>query len=140
MKALVTRILKFAVVSGMGLALDFAIFFVLVASGFAPASANAVSGACAVTFVYVASVRRIFSYHGRFLLGLFLAYLAYQAVGVTAASLAVGYLSAQHVSPGIAKLLILPFTFSANYLFMSLLTRRGRMAATAAEPSGHAPL
>ncbi len=79
-----------------------------------------------MTFVYFASVRRIFSYGGRFLFGLFLAYLAYQAVGVTAASLAVAALSAELVSPAISKLLILPITFSANYLFMSLLTRRGR--------------
>lgn len=120
------RVWKFAVVSGTGLGLDFAVFLALIWLGVSPFTANGVSGTCAVTFVYFASVRRIFSYGGRFLFGLFLAYLTYQAIGVTAASLAVAFLSANSVSPPVSKLLILPVTFSANYLFMSLLTRRGR--------------
>jgi putative flippase GtrA len=125
------QILKFALVSGIGLGIDFVIFLLLMAGGFAPFTANIVSGACAVTFVYFASVRKIFSYAGRFLLGLFLAYLAYQAAGVTLASLAVGYL-ATLTSPVLAKILILPVTFGANYLFMLLLTRSGRNPPAAA--------
>ncbi|MBW3654549.1 MAG: GtrA family protein [Gemmatimonadetes bacterium] len=120
------RVVRFAVVSGTGLVLDFAVFLALTGAGFSAFTANAVSGTCAVTFVYFASVRRIFSYAGRFLVRLFAAYLVYQAVGVTAASLAVAFLSAHLVAPVVAKLLILPVTFSCNYLFMSLLTRRGR--------------
>ncbi len=123
------RVMKFAVVSGTGLALDFAVFLALTGIAFSSFAANAVSGTCAVTFVYFASVRSIFSYGGRFLLGLFVAYLAYQAIGVTAASLAVAFLSANLVAPVVAKLLILPVTFSCNYLFMSLLTRRRREQA-----------
>lgn len=119
------KMIRFAVVSGTGLALDFVVFLSLIWFGVGSFTANAISGTCAVTFVYFASVRRIFSYGGRFLFGLFLAYLAYQAVGVTAASLAVAALSANLFPPPISKLLILPVTFSANYLFMSLLTRRG---------------
>ncbi|MDP9412823.1 MAG: GtrA family protein [Pseudomonadota bacterium] len=120
------RVASFAVVSGTGLALDFALFLALIGTGSPAFAANAVSGTCAVTFVYFASVRRIFSYAGRFLVGLFLAYLLYQALGVTAASLAVAFLSANFAPPAVSKLIILPVTFSANYLFMSLLTRRGR--------------
>lgn len=111
--------------SGLGLAMDFAVFFALIWAGLSPFGANAVSGACAVTFVYFASVRRIFSYRGRFLLGLFAAYLIYQVCGVTVASLLVQFLAANYVSAGLAKILILPLTFTANYLFMSLLTRKG---------------
>ncbi len=125
------QILKFAFVSGIGLGIDFVIFLLLMVAGASPFTANLVSGACAVTFVYFASVRRIFSYAGRFLIGLFCAYLAYQAAGVTAASLAVEYLSAW-TSPVLAKLLILPVTFGANYLFMLLLTRTARNPAAAA--------
>lgn len=113
-------------VSGTGLALDFAVFLTLIWIGLSPFPANAMSGTSAVTFVYFASVRRIFSYAGRFLVGLFLAYLLYQALGVTAASLAVAFLSANFAPPAVSKLIILPVTFTANYLFMSLLTRRGR--------------
>jgi putative flippase GtrA len=119
------RIVGFAAVSGVGLAVDFAVFFLLIQAGLSPFGANAVSGACAVTFVYFASVRRIFSYRGHFLLGLFAAYLVYQVCGVTAASLLVQFLAEGFVSAGLAKILILPLTFTSNYLFMSLLTRKG---------------
>lgn len=122
----ITKIAKFAVVSGTGLGLDFGVFLTLIWIGLSPFSANVISGACAVTFVYFASVRRIFSYAGRFLLGLFFAYLLYQAIGVTAASVAVAFLSEHLARPAVSKLLILPLTFSANYLFMSFLTRHGR--------------
>ncbi|CAN5181968.1 hypothetical protein BH24GEM2_BH24GEM2_18460 [soil metagenome] len=55
------RVMKFAVVSGTGLALDFAVFLALTGAAFSSFAANAVSGTCAVTYVYFASVRRIFS-------------------------------------------------------------------------------
>ena len=119
----------FAVVSGGGLALDLSIFLLMVHLGFTPVSANFLSATIAVTFVYFASVSRIFSYQGRFLMGLFLAYLAYQAAAVPAASLAVGYLAVKWMSPPLAKLAVLPLTFSANYMFMAFLTHRRRAAA-----------
>lgn len=117
------RLLRFAFVSGIGLALDFALFLTLSAGGTPPFAANAAAGAGAVTFVYFASVRRIFSYQGGFLFGLFAAYCAYHAAGIAAASWAVTALAGQGVALLLAKLLILPVTFSANYLFMTFLTR-----------------
>jgi putative flippase GtrA len=129
------KILQFGIVSGVGLAIDFAIFFLLIAVGLSPFEANAASGSCAVTFVYFASVRRIFTYKGDFLLGLFFAYLLFQAAGVTAASLVVGALAEHQVNPALAKILILPVTFSANYLFMSFLTRKGKAGKFAACPN-----
>lgn len=125
------RVGRFAAVSGIGLALDFALFLTLVGLGIVPFAANAFSGACAVTFVYFASVRRVFSYRGSFLLHLFVAYLVYQVCGVAAASLAVAYLAEEWVSPGLAKILILPVTFTCNYLFMALLTRKAKPASGA---------
>jgi hypothetical protein len=119
-------IFKFAVVSAAGLALDFGIFIGLLAVDFLPFAANSVSATCAVSFVYFASVRRIFRYRGRFLFGLFLAYVAYQAIAVAAASLGVAWLAAYVAAP-VAKVLILPLTFGANYAFMSVLTGRARM-------------
>ena len=117
------RLALFATVSGAGLAIDFLLFLALLATGSTPGQANLLSGTAAVTFVYFASARRIFSYRGRFLLGLFGAYLVYQAAGVSLASWAVAALAAL-LPPLLAKLLILPVTFPANYLFMSLLTAR----------------
>ena len=119
-------ILLFALVSGAGLAADILIFLVLVESGVSVLAANAVSATCAVTWVYFASVKRIFSYRGTFLLGLFFAYLIYQAAAVAAASGLVGLLAASFMPPLAAKLAIVPVTFGANYLFMAWLTRRGR--------------
>lgn len=122
----IIKIAKFAVVSGTGLVIDFAVFLALIALGLSSFRANLLSATCAVTFVYFASVRRIFSYGGSFLFGLFFAYLAYQAIGVTAASLAVSYLAQHFLLPVAAKLVILPVTFGANYIFMAVLTSRGR--------------
>ncbi len=118
------RLALFAAASGTGLGVDFLLFLSLLAGGAGPGWANLLSGTAAVSFVYFASVRRIFSYRGRFLLGLFAAYLAYQAAGVSLASWAVAALSALPMPPILAKLAILPVTFPANYLFMSLLTAR----------------
>ena len=124
LRAHLERLALFAAASGAGLAIDFLLFLALLAGGATPGYANLLSGTAAVSFVYFASVRRIFSYQGRFLLGLFAGYLAYQAAGVSLASWAVASLVAFQVPPLLAKLLILPVTFPANYAFMSLLTQR----------------
>lgn len=97
----------------------------LLVVGALPFSANLISATCAVSFVYFASVRRIFRYRGRFLFGLFLAYVGYQAIAVAAASLGVAWLAA-YVAPPLAKILILPLTFGANYAFMAMLTGSAR--------------
>lgn len=118
------RLALFAAASGTALAIDFLLFLAFLAGGTTAGYANLLSGTAAVSFVYFASVRRIFAYRGRFLLGLFVAYLAYQSAGVGLASWAVASLAAAQVPPLLAKLMILPVTFPANYAFMSLLTAR----------------
>jgi putative flippase GtrA len=110
------------VLSGGGLAIDTLLFIALLPQ-LGPFLANLISAALAVTFVYFASVRRIFEYQGKFMLALFLLYLAYQAVGVTASSAAVAWLSTI-VPPVPAKIIIIPVTFAMNFLFMTWLTRR----------------
>lgn len=117
------RVLAFAAVSGVGLALDFALFLTFVELGVRAGPANFISAAIAVSFVYFVSVRRLFDYRGKFLLRLFLAYLLFQLVAVATASWAVDWIVTLQISPAVAKLLILPLTFSANYLFMSWITR-----------------
>lgn len=124
LRAHLRRLALFAAASGAGLAIDFLLFLAFLAGGTTPGYANLLSGTAAVSFVYFTSVRRIFSYRGRFLLGLFVAYLAYQSAGVGLASWAVTSLAALQVPPLLAKLMILPVTFPANYVFMSLLTAR----------------
>lgn len=118
------RVFRFGIVSAIGLGLDMLTFLGLVGIGFAPFQANMVSSIAGVTFVYFASVRRIFSYEGRFHLTMFCAYLTYQACGIAAGSGLVGLLAASGLLPVFAKMAILPITFSANYLFMGWLTSR----------------
>ncbi len=119
-----TRLVAFGGVSALGLAVDFCLFALLLSTDTTPMVANMVGAGVAVSLVYALSVRRIFHYHGRFLLGLFLAYLAWQVMAVFAASWAVAALAASDVPPMMAKLMILPATFGANYLMMHLLTTR----------------
>lgn len=115
---------RFGLVSLIGWGGDFALFAALTAAGFDPLPANLVSAGAAVTFVYFASVRRIFRYRGDFLYAKWIAYLAYQGVAVLIASAAIATLAAASGhAPILAKLAITPFTFVANYLFMKLLTR-----------------
>lgn len=120
---LMTKVLGFAKVSGTGLALDVGVFVLLVGLGWSPGCANFVSATIAVTFVYFIATRLVFQYQGAFLMPLFLAYLAYQNVAVVVASWAVGKIAALGIVPVVAKTLILPFTFTTNYLFLDFLTR-----------------
>ena len=129
-----TRILKFAGVSGAGLCLDYAVYSLLCAGGVGAGWANLVSASLGVTFVFIVSARRIFAGSDRFLLGLFALYAGYQVLAVSAASWLVG--EATHVLDGrylIGKTLVLPLSFTANYLFMSWLfgARRRSEPATA---------
>ncbi|WP_188053205.1 hypothetical protein [Sphingosinithalassobacter sp. CS137] len=115
------RIFRFGAVSGLGLLLDTIAFLVLHYFGLPPAAANFLSAGLAVTFVFFASVKRIFIYEGHFVFRLLAAYVAYQFLAIAAASAAVGFLAT--IFPSLlAKLLILPATFAANFAFMSFLT------------------
>ena len=116
------RVFRFGIVSGLGLCLDLLTFLGLVGYGFSPFQANLVSSVAGVTFVYFVSVRRVFSYEGRFHLAMFAAYLTYQMCGIFAGSWLVGLRSALGLLPIAAKMAILPITFCANYLFMGWLT------------------
>jgi putative flippase GtrA len=128
-----TRIVKFAGVSGAGLCLDYAVYSLLCASGVDAGWANLVSASLGVTFVFVVSARRIFAGSDRFLLGLFGIYAGYQVLAVSAASWLVG--EATHLLDGrylIGKTLVLPLSFTANYLFMSWLFGARRRSEPAA--------
>lgn len=111
----------FALVSGTGLAIDFALFAALTAGTAPPFAANLASAGCAVAFVYFASVRRVFRDGPR--AASFAAYLVYQAAAIALASLAVAALSRVLPAPLLAKIAVLPATFAANFLFMRALTR-----------------
>jgi len=118
------RLLHFGFISALGLTLDVLLFLILIEISFSPGVANFVSASTAVTFVFFASVWRVFYYRGQFVLGLLVAYWCYQAIAVFLASWAVSALSVHLLVPLAAKFAILPVTFLANYIFMSHLTGR----------------
>lgn len=116
------RALRFGVVSALGLALDFSLFLTLIRLGVSPFAANLASSAIALTFVYCASVRRVFRYEGRFIAALFIAYLVYHVCGTLLISLFISEVVHRGVAPALVKIGIIPATFGANYLFMHWLT------------------
>jgi putative flippase GtrA len=124
------RILQFAAVSGTGLVLDYTVYTLLCLGGMAAGWANLISATCGVTFVFFASARRIFFAEHRNLSRQFGVYLLYQALAVSAASLAVG--AATDAFGGrylLGKTVILPLSFTANYLFMGWLLSNDRNEA-----------
>jgi putative flippase GtrA len=128
------RLFHFACVSGAGLALDLFLFLALLSFQSPPYAANIASSCAAVTFVYFASVRRVFRYDGRFHVRMFAAYVAYQACGIAAGSWAVQSFVLAGVPGAAAKLAIVPATFTANYVFMWGLTANPQRWSARARP------
>jgi putative flippase GtrA len=123
------RIVKFAGASGAGLCLDYVVYTLLCSGGLDAGVANLVSAACGVTFVFAVSARHVFEGGEGFMLRLFAAYALYQVIAITLASGAVHEATALFGGAYlIGKTVILPFSFTANYLFMSwLFAARGRL-------------
>jgi len=119
-------LLKFGLISGLGWLLDFSIFVALGAAGFLPGVANGIAATVAVTFVYFSSLRPIFKYEGHYMMRKLMAYWLYQLVAVTLASLTVNFLATAGMHSIVAKIVVTPFTFLANYLFMKWLAEVGR--------------
>ncbi len=120
-----TRVVRFGGVSGTGLALDYTLYTLLHLAGLPATGANILSATAAVSFVYVASLRRVFAHLPTPPRSTFARYLAYQAIAVPTASIAVGTLeSALGGRFLLAKTLVVPFSFAANYLFMHWLLHR----------------
>jgi len=132
------RIVGFAGVSGAGLCLDYGIYTLLCGQGVDAGWANLVSAAAGVTFVFLVSVRHVFESGDHFLGRLFVVYAAYQVVAVGVASYGVDAMTA--LLDGrylLGKTAVVPFSFVANYVFMSwLLGARGRSGPAAVWPSG----
>lgn len=116
-------IFRFAVVSGLGWLIDFSIFALLNSLGFSVWLANIVGATTAVLFVFFASVRKIFQYNGHYILWKLLNYIVYQIIAIICASLLIDFIALQFgMLPIIAKIIVTPLTFYANFQFMSFLT------------------
>lgn len=115
----------FGIVSGCGLALDCGLFAGLVHGlGCSPGWSNLLSAGTAVTLVFIVSVRRIFADRRSALLLRCLIYGLCQGVLVTAASAAVAWVAGHGWFPIVAKIAVLPLTFSCNFVLMKVLAGR----------------
>jgi putative flippase GtrA len=140
---LMRRLIRFAGASGGGLVIDYGIYTALCTIGLPAGVANLISAACGVTFVFIVSVHHVFEARDHFQWKLFVPYAVYQVVAVGLASLAVDLLTDAFDGKFLlGKTCVLPFTFTANYLFMAWLLRERKReglddedpAAAAAEP------
>jgi putative flippase GtrA len=122
------KVLRFAVYSAVGLALDVALFVFLVSLGVRAGYANALSSAMGVTFVFMTSTRYVFNGSHGSLLRRLLAYVSYHATAVVLASWEVDAIVLVGALPVVAKALVLPVTFACNYAFLDFLTRVSTMA------------
>lgn len=116
-------IVRFGLVSGIGWLIDFCLFVSLGWLGAPVWASNMVGASVAVLFVFFASVRHVFEYEGGYLIGKLIAYIAYQAIAILAASLLIDVLTRWFgLTPVLAKILVTPLAFYANFLFMSRIT------------------
>ncbi|MEO7384070.1 MAG: GtrA family protein [Novosphingobium sp.] len=142
------RLLGFALISGIGWILDFAIFTGLVAAGTSVFIANMISAITAVLFVFFASRQRLFEDATRPLGQAITLYVLYNVVAVTVASLLIqivgrllihgidllahqdrdigadGLRLANAVAPMTAKILVTPLTMYANFVASAYINLR----------------
>lgn len=118
---IVRQTLGFSAVSALGLSLDVTLLVALVRFGVSPGIANLSSATSAVVLVYFLATYKVFRYAGQFLVYRFCAYVIYQAVAVSLASVAVSSLTHWGLHVLLSKALILPVTFSLNFAVLKYL-------------------
>ncbi|RZI85099.1 MAG: hypothetical protein EOP38_06360 [Rubrivivax sp.] len=114
---------RFAIVSGIGWTIDFSVFYGLCEAGAPVFIANLAGATLAVLFVFFMSLRPIFLYQGGRTSGKLVRYAAYQALAIPLASAVIDALDHLGTGPLWAKLLVTPFTFLCNFLFMRFIAR-----------------
>lgn len=117
-------IVRFGLISGVGWLIDFCLFSFICWLGTPVWLANVAGATVAVLFVFFISVRHVFEYEGRYLLGKLLAYVSYQSIAILAASFLIDELVRRFgFMPIAAKIIVTPLTFFANFQFMSFITK-----------------
>ncbi len=129
----------FVLVSGVGWLLDFGIYTLLTTVWKYPVTiANILSSIPAITFVFILSTRKIFSYkhNGLGMGSKYIIYLVYQAFLVSVVSVLAGCLYSKLYSvfmqagalknwlPLFVKCLITPITMISNFIFMKVLVEK----------------
>lgn len=133
----------FATVSGTGWLIDVVLTVALVHFGSPPFFASLVGSVVAVTFVYIVSLRAVFTIDGRLGARAFPLYVIWQVFSISVSAVLVAVLAhliapwLAAVSPeaslieitdplpvasGLAKALVTPITLAANFLFFHWLS------------------
>lgn len=118
---------RFALISGLGWLIDFSVFSLL-CQHLPVYVANLIGASLAVLFVFFASLRPVFLYTGHQTSRKLLHYIAYQVVAIWLASWLIDALSTVldplAWAPIVAKIMVTPLTFAANFSFMRWLSGR----------------
>lgn len=117
-------IARFAIVSGLGWAIDFSVFLLLCLMGAPVFVANLLGATLAVLFVFYTSLKPIFLYRGKRTSGKLMRYAAYQACAIPLASAGIDALAHLGTGPLWAKVCVTPLTFLCNFVFMRFLARQ----------------
>ena len=116
------KLFGFTFFSGLGFAIDFGIFSILIYLNISVFISNVIAGFFAVSFVYFSSARHVFMHHNRFFLIKFIIYIIFNIFRVYALSLLIVFLTDYlELAPIIPKILVLPVSLYVNFLFMNLL-------------------
>jgi putative flippase GtrA len=123
LKALLHNFIKFFFISGLGLCIDISIYHILIyLVSLRAFYANFLSSWSAITFVFIFSGRMIFK-NNNFSFIKYVTWLIYQLCGISFFSYVIDLLVKYGLHPTLSKLVTVPFTFSINYLVITLLLR-----------------
>ncbi|WP_158544517.1 GtrA family protein [Blastococcus sp. TBT05-19] len=121
--ALVREVLRFLVGTCLGLTVDLGVFEAAVRLGAAPGVANVLSSGCAVVVMYLVVTRYVFRADRS--PSSFAVFVGYYAVSIATFSIVIQIL---HETTGwlpfICKLVSLPLSFAANFVFSKVIFRR----------------
>lgn len=129
---IIWQFIKFSGISGVGWVIDVCIYlFMINILNMSPFYSNYLSSTIAVSFVYFASVCKIFNFKDGFNYWAFFIYLIYQFLSISGFSFIIDVLTRYStvIIPAIqlnyhaitAKIVVTPFTLITNYIFMKLL-------------------
>ncbi len=121
-KAKSIKLFGFTIFSGFGFVIDFGIFSILIYLNISVFVSNIAAGFFAVSFVYFSSAKHIFINHNKFFLAKFIIYIIFNIFRVYVLSLLVVFLTGSlELAPIFPKILVLPASLYANFLFMNFL-------------------
>lgn len=113
------QIIKFGLLSVVGLSLDMLLFYILTKNNFAIIISNCLSAFTAVSFLYIMSIRFIFK-EQRYDYKKYILFIAYYTISILLFSFAINFINKYFVYyPLYAKLLTVPFSFLVNYFCSS---------------------